>query len=179
MIARRDFSHNAEPMWEDAPNVMTRPAYDPRFVEALLASHAALLGESLVPAHIAAGDACAWLYEAAPFAVLAHDTLADPHFVYANLHAQRCFERPWDELVGMPSRLSAEAPDRAERAAALAQVAERGFTRAYHGVRVARSGRRFRIEDCALWNVRDPNGVRIGQAATFRRTTPLGDPAER
>ena len=156
---------------------MTSPVYDPRFVEALLASHATLLRESLVPAHVRAAEACAWLYEHAPFAVLAHDTQADPHFVYANLHAQRCFERPWHEFVGMPSRLSAEAPDRAERAAALAQVAECGFTRDYHGVRVARSGRRFRIEDCALWNVRDASGARIGQAATFRRTSPVGAPS--
>lgn len=155
--------------------LMTHPVYDPRFVEALLASHAALLGETLVPAHIA--DACAWLYEQAPFAVLAHDTRDDPHFVYANLHAQRCFERPWRELVGMPSRLSAEASNRAERAAALADVAERGFTRNYSGVRVARSGRRFRLEDCSLWNVQAANGTRIGQAAAFRRTTELGAPS--
>ena len=48
-----------------------------------------------------------WLYEHAPFGLLAHDTSADPRFVYANSTAQGCFGYAWEEFVGLPSRLSA------------------------------------------------------------------------
>jgi len=151
---------------------MERLPYSPSLVERLLASHLTLTSQPLVPAHVAADQTARWLYEDAPFAVLAHDTQADPRFVYANLHAQRCFERAWSELVGMPSRLSAELPAQAERAAALAQVAQKGFATGYRGVRIAKSGRRFWIEQGTLWNVLDESGAHIGQAACFRETRP-------
>lgn len=142
------------------------------FVDALLASHLALLGEPLAPPELGADEAAAWLYERAEFAVLAHDKREDPCFVYANLRAQQYFERTWDELVGMPSRLSAEAPERAERASLLAQVQRHGYSRDYRGLRVARSGRRFWIERATLWNVRSADGTALGQAAMFSRVTP-------
>lgn len=148
-------------------------AHDPAFVAALLASHERLLGTPLVPAEVLPEHAAQWLYEQAQFAVLAHDTQADPVFVYANRHAQRCFERDWHELVGLPSRLSAEAPERDERAALLAQVQLQGFSRDYRGLRVARSGRRFWIEQAVLWNIQAPDGHALGQAAAFARTRPF------
>jgi hypothetical protein len=151
---------------------MRSAPYDVAFVDALLSSYALSLSEPLVPSHLALADAAAWLYGQAEFALLAHDTQDDPRFVYANVAAQRCFERPWEELVGMPSRLSAEAPDRAERAAMLEQVTKDGFSRGYRGLRVARSGRRFWIEQGIIWNVRGPTGVLLGQAASFRETVP-------
>jgi len=151
---------------------MPAAPYDATFVAALLASYAELLREPLVPAHVPPADAAAWLYAEADFAVLAHDTQPDPAFVYANLEAQRHFEGSWQELVGMPSRLSAEAPERAERAATLAQVAQHGYTRDYSGLRVARTGRRFWIERGTIWNVQGPGGVAWGQAASFGRTRP-------
>ncbi len=67
----------------------------------------------------------------------------------------------------MPSRLSAEAPDRAARQALLDAVAERGFMSGYRGLRVAKSGRHFIIEDGIVWELIDQDGVRHGQAATF------------
>jgi hypothetical protein len=151
---------------------MSPPAYELPFIEALLASYAAALNEPLVPGQANLEAAAAWLYAEADFAVLAHDTQADPSFVYANVAAQRHFEGSWVDLVGMPSRLSAEAPERAERAAMLAQVAQHGFTRGYRGLRVARSGRRFWIEQGIIWNVYGPGGVPWGQAASFRLTRP-------
>jgi len=49
---------------------------------------------------------------AAPFVCLAHNKfeegVEDPLFVYANRAALRLFEGSWDEIVGMPSRLSAD-----------------------------------------------------------------------
>jgi PAS domain S-box-containing protein len=102
---------------------------------------------------------------------LAHDGSGDPTFVYANLTAQRCFEYSWDEMVGMPSRLSAEAPNREERAALLAAVAARGYATGYRGLRIAKSGRRFWIENVTVWNVSDTDGRCVGQAAVYRATT--------
>jgi PAS domain-containing protein len=136
---------------------------DPGFFALLTGSYARLLGEPLVPA---AADA-AWLYRHAPFVVLAHGIEADPKFIYANRAAQRCFEYDLHEFLALPSRLSAEAGDRAARQKLLDQVADHGFMRGYSGVRVAKSGRRFIIEDGIVWELIDENGVRRGQAATF------------
>ncbi len=47
--------------------------------------------------------------------MLAHNTDPDPRFIYANKTAQACFEYAGDEFITLPSRLSAEAPNRAER----------------------------------------------------------------
>ena len=52
---------------------------------------------------MSASDGAAWLYEAAPFGILAHDTAADPVFVYGNRRAQAIFEYDWDELTALPS----------------------------------------------------------------------------
>jgi PAS domain S-box-containing protein len=135
---------------------------DPDFFAVLTGSYARRLGEALVPA----GADAAWLYEAAPFAVLAHDGGADPRFTYANRTALACFGYSRDELVGLPSRLSAEAPERAERQRLLDAVARDGFTRGYRGLRIARDGRRFWIERAVVWQL-DRDGMPVGQAATF------------
>lgn len=67
----------------------------------------------------------------------------------------------------MPSRLSAEAPDRAERDRLLNTVAANGFIADYRGLRIAKSGRRFYIENAIVWDLVDSSGHRRGQAATF------------
>ncbi len=98
-----------------------------------------------------------WLYNEASYCVLAHNTDADPRFIYAtgrhlcDRSAQRCFEYSWDEFVGLPSRPSAEAPDRDERQRLLDTVGRHGFTTGYTGLRVGKSGRRFRIEGGIVW----------------------------
>ena len=140
-----------------------RLATDPDFFALLASSYRRLLGRSLVPED---ADA-AWLYGEAPFAVLAHDSAADPCFVYANRAAQSCFGYAWDEFIGMPSRLSAEAPDRAERARLLETVARDRFVMGYAGLRIAKDGRRFRIADGIIWQLIDSDGINRGQAATF------------
>lgn len=138
-------------------------ATDPDFFALLDGSHRRLLGKPLAPE----GADADWLYARSPFAVLAHDTAADPVFVYANRAAQNCFGYSWDEFLGMPSRLSAEAPDRAERARLLETVARDRFVTGYAGLRIAKDGRRFRIADGAIWQLIDADGVDRGQAATF------------
>jgi hypothetical protein len=48
----------------------------------------------------------------APFVCLAHNKfeegVTDPTFTYANRAALQLFEGTWEELVGLPSRLSAD-----------------------------------------------------------------------
>ena len=76
--------------------------------------------------------------------VLAHGTEPDPLFNYANLAAQHLFELSWDEFIGLPSRLSAEAPERSERERLLARVTTHGFIDDYSGIRISKSGHRYR-----------------------------------
>lgn len=104
----------------------------------------------------------------APFVVLSHDTAPDPVLTYGNQKALELFELSWAELIAMPSRFTAEAPDRVERARLLAEVAAQGYIDNYSGVRISRTGRRFLIEQATVWNLTDGDGHLLGQAATFR-----------
>ncbi len=106
------------------------------------------------------------LFEA-PFVVVAHDTQADPIFNYANRASLDLWETTLAALVQMPSRLTAEPVHRDERARLLERTARQGFVDDYRGIRIAASGRRFRIERATVWNVLDRAGEKIGQAATF------------
>jgi hypothetical protein len=136
---------------------------DPEFFNLLTESYLRVVGAPLPRSDLGP----AWLYHEARFAVLAHDTEADPRFIYANRTAQRCFEYSWAEITSLPSRLSAEAPNRAERQTLLDAVTRDGYVSGYRGVRIAKSGRRFWIEDGVVWQLIDPSGVCHGQAAMF------------
>ncbi len=141
---------------------------DPDFFDLLTGSFARLTGNSLVDeGQLAKANGPHWLYRDAPFAVLAHNTDADPRFIYANKAAQTCFEYDWDEFITLPSRLSAEAPDRAERQRLMESVTRHGFISDYRGVRISKTGRRFWIESGIVWNLIDRDGHLRGQAATF------------
>jgi hypothetical protein len=118
---------------------MTDLSTDPTFFALLTGSYARLVGATLVPE----GADANWLYRDAPFIVLAHGTDPDPNFIYANKAAQACFGYSWQEFLGLPSRLSAEPADQAERQKLLDQVAQNGFLAGYSGIRVAKSGRAF------------------------------------
>jgi MEKHLA domain len=135
----------------------------------LVASHQHFVGRPLLPPGIAEADGARWLYEDAPFCVLAHNTEADPRFIYANKVAQGCFEYSWEEFLALPSRLSAEAPAQFERQRLLDAVARDGFASGYKGLRVAKSGRRFWIEEGVVWQLVDASGATYGQGATFPR----------
>jgi predicted DNA-binding protein (UPF0251 family) len=54
----------------------------------------------------------------------------------------------------------------------LERVAAQGFIDDYTGVRIAKSGRRFRIQRATVWNLVDSSGRRVGQAATFADWVP-------
>ncbi|AOJ96906.1 MEKHLA domain-containing protein [Burkholderia multivorans] len=138
---------------------------DADFFLLLAGSYRRLLNRPLVPDGLNAADGAAWLYDAAPFGILAHDTSADPVFVYGNKRAQAIFEYGWDELTALPSRLSAEPMERRERQSFLEKVARDGFVSDYRGVRVTKSGKRFWIERATVWQLVDAGGIVRGQAA--------------
>lgn len=135
----------------------------------IAASHLALTGRDLIPP---TGDPVLALWEA-PFVVLAHGTEPDPRFFFANAMALARFGMTLEAMLGMPSRLSAEAPLREERQALLERVRRDGFIDDYAGVRIAADGTRFRIEAATVWNLVDPEGRVHGQAAAFSRWTEL------
>lgn len=147
-------------------------AEDPLFFALLVESYRRITGQQ--PPFLAAPflppgaqPSARWLYAEAPVCVLAHNTAPDPHFIYANRCAQELFGYTLDEMMALPSRLSAEEPARGERQSLLQQVAKNGFATGYSGMRIAKSGRRFRIEDGVLWQLKDHDGVLQGVAATF------------
>ncbi|GBQ40809.1 MEKHLA domain-containing protein [Acidocella aminolytica 101 = DSM 11237] len=148
-------------------------ALDPEFYLLLASSYARLVGAPLIADatqnHDDAVPQAQWLYQDAPFCVLAHNTAADPVFIYANRSAQRCFEYDWDEITLLPSRLSAQAPERSERQRLLDAVTCTGFIDNYRGLRIAKSGRRFWIEKAVVWQLIDEMGAIHGQAALFHQ----------
>ncbi|MFH7244952.1 MAG: MEKHLA domain-containing protein [Spirulina sp.] len=127
-----------------------------------------LLGGDLIDPLLSGMAAAQALYDA-PFVLVSHGTEADPIFNYANRTAQRLFEFSWEEFTALPSRLSAELPNRAERDRLLAEVTQQGYIRNYAGVRIAKSGRRFTIQNAIVWNVTDDAGNPYGQAAMFHQ----------
>jgi PAS domain-containing protein len=135
------------------------------FFELLCGSYRRIVGKDLVPRVLTQREAVRWLYEDAPFSLLAHDTATDPVFIYGNKSAQRRFEYSWEELTAMPSRLSAEAPERQARENFLQRVAERGYVDDYEGIRISKSGKRFPIADVTVWQLIDVDGTIRGQAA--------------
>lgn len=101
------------------------------------------------------------------FALLSHNTAADPLFNYANAKALELFEFNWQELINLPSRLSAEPINQTERDKLLAQVTAKGFITDYQGVRISKTGKRFLIRNAIVWNLTDATGTYQGQAACF------------
>ncbi|HET9956968.1 MAG TPA: MEKHLA domain-containing protein [Polyangiaceae bacterium] len=138
----------------------------------ILDSYARVLGKPLLEAHGTPTERARALYRA-PFVVLSHGTAVDPVFNYGNLQAQQLFEFDWESLTQLPSRLSAEPVNQAERQRLLESVSSRGYIDDYAGIRISRTGRRFRIERATVWNLMDEAGHRQGQAATFADWTPV------
>lgn len=132
----------------------------------LCKSYQTLTGKSLVSRNLGKVNATKRIFYA-PFAVVSHDTSPDPAFNYANRIAMQLFETSWDELTQLPSRKSAELPNREERARQLALVKKNGFIDHYFGVRISSRGNKFIIENAVVWNLIDTGGNYRGQAATF------------
>ena len=131
-------------------------------------SHARLTGRRL----IADGADPASALWSSPSPILAHNNAHDPLFIFGNRLALELFEMTPQQLLSTPSRLSAEAGLREERARLLERVGRDNFIDDYLGIRISATGRRFRIL-ATVWNLVDPAGLIHGQAACFQHWTRL------
>jgi hypothetical protein len=126
-------------------------------------SYQRLTGRPLVPVDVDPAEAL-W---AAPLAIVAHGTEPDPIFFFGNRVALSLFEMDFDAFTRLPSRFSAEAMLREDRARLLERVSRDGIIEDYAGVRVSATGKRFHISNASVWNLTDGTGTPIGQAAAF------------
>jgi hypothetical protein len=146
--------------WQ-SPEIRTR-------LDLALESHRHWTGRDLVPELPAIGTPDR--YEALwsmPRVLVSHGIEDDPIFWYGNQAALRLWELDWESFTRTPSRYTAEAPLRDERAELLDRVTRAGFIDDYAGIRISRTGKRFRIRQAMVWNLRDPQGSFAGQAASF------------
>ncbi len=148
----------------------------------ILASYKKLLGRDLLPpgmpaapdANTDAGPALLAhaLFEA-PFVLATADPSPDPVLNYGNRRALGLWEMNWQEFTSLPGRKTAEAPEREARGRFLEAVRKDGFVTDYSGVRITKSGRRFRILAATVWNLIGPDENHLGQAAMFKDWEPL------
>lgn len=124
--------------------------------------------QQLIPRTGDPQDEARVLFEA-PFVVVSHGTQADPILNYGNRTALTLWELDLQRLLQTPSRMTAEPVHREERSRLLDRTTRDGFVDDYQGIRVSSTGRRFRIDQAIVWNLRGPHGEFAGQAATFSR----------
>ena len=138
-------------------------------VTLLLSSHQRAFGRPLIPSARAGQSmrlCCQDLF-ACGFPVLAHGTGSDPTLSYANAAALQLWETNWDDLIGMPSRLTAPETERAERRSALGEAESLKALKGYGGIRISRQGRQFMISNARIWTLWDEEERSCGQAACF------------
>jgi hypothetical protein len=123
-------------------------------------------GRDLWPGNLSPAELAKQVFHA-PFVLVSHGLEADPVLNFGNQAALTLWEMSWAELTRTPSRLTAEAPNREERARLLAAVARRGFIDDYSGIRISQTGRRFRLARATVWNLLSENDQPYGQAALF------------
>lgn len=138
----------------------------------ILQSYEAIIGIQLFDAKHSDEYRSYLLYHA-PYVVISHGIQQDPIFNYGNLVAQQLWQLDWDQFTAMPSRLSAEPEQVKGRELLLAEAAKNGFINNFSGVRIASTGKRFRIENVLLWNLPNEVNEKIGQVALFRNWTNL------
>jgi hypothetical protein len=143
-----------------------------KLCQVMARSYKKLLGKDLVPPHDDGTIVADRIFQHNAV-VLAHNIFADPQFIFANQTAMNLWEMSWNEIVGMPSRLSAEPDFRQDREHLLERVRQFGYIDNYSGIRISKSGKRFLIENAVVWNLYGDNEERIGQAATFSHWKPI------
>jgi len=133
----------------------------------ILSSYQFLTGKSLIDNAPADTVVLRDVFWNAPRAIVAHGTESDSIFFYGNRLALQLFEMSFEEFTRLPSRFSAEPVAREVRAQLLEIVTRKGYVDNYSGLRIAKSGRGFMIENGTVWNLVDEHGVPQGQAAEF------------
>ncbi|HIE97928.1 MAG: MEKHLA domain-containing protein [Fuerstiella sp.] len=131
----------------------------------LLNSYEKWVGRSLISRDTAEADARKLFLS--PVVIVAHGPEEDPLLNYGNQAALELWEMSLSELLGTPSRKTAESVHRSERAELLRRTKKFGFIDDYSGIRISSSGRRFRIKKATVWNVVNVDDTYVGQAAAF------------
>jgi hypothetical protein len=132
----------------------------------LLNSYHHFLGKDLIERKGTPEEQSQLVFES-PFVVLSHGNEVDPIYNYANQMGLDLWEISWEDLIKMPSRLSAETILREEREQILNATAKHGYFTNYQCIRISKGGKRYQIKGLDLWNILDQEGVYLGQAATF------------
>lgn len=157
-----------------ANQTVGKPELDSDHARLLTGSFKALLGREILPGSLPRDPtALAQALYHAPQIILSHDTSDDPRLTYANKAAQALWEMSWGDLIGLPSRKTAEPKHRGQRSEMFDDMRRKGFTENYEGVRISATGKRFMIQNAIIWTLYDENGVKCGEAATFSDVTPL------
>ena len=102
-----------------------------------------------------------------PRVIVSHGIEDDPILNYGNKAAPCLWEMTWDEFVQTPSRKTAEPIDQAEREQLLKRTRNNGYIDDYSGIRISKTGKRFKIDRAIVWNISDAHGAYCGQAAAF------------
>ncbi|CAH0535851.1 MEKHLA domain-containing protein [Vibrio marisflavi] len=109
----------------------------------------------------------------APFAILSHGNQSDPIFNFGNETALKLFEMDFEDLTKLPSKYSAEPMVQEERDHLLQRVSQHGYIDDYCGIRIASTGRRFKLKNAIVFNLVDNNQQYYGQAAILKEWTYL------
>ena len=156
--------------WRQVNNSLWLTNQSVRLISLLLNSYEKAFDESLLSSssnNIKSNRHKAAILFTMPHPVIAHDNAKDPCIKYANAAALHLWSRCWDEMIGMPSRLTAPEKERAKRQEALLNVSEKHVLENYQGVRVNSKGDYFIIKNARIWTIWDEHNMIYGQAATF------------
>jgi len=82
------------------------------------------------------------------------------------------FKMTYQQMIGLPSKVSALSVNQEERSFLLKQVAEHGFIQHYQGNRVASDQSIFHIQDATVWNLMNLDQKFCGQAVIIFKVLP-------
>jgi hypothetical protein len=157
--------------------MMQTPWKDPAWIaqtQLMLNSYRHWIKVDLIPRVGSLEEQSRAVFEA-PFVLVAHGTQADPLLCYANRRALDLWEMDVETLLRTESRATAEPVHRDERARMLNRTTRDGYVDDYSGIRISRTGRRFRIKEAIVWNLIDEAENYRGQAASFTQWEPISD----
>lgn len=134
----------------------------------ILNSYQRLLGKELINRNSNPQEEAKQLFYA-PMVVLSHSSNSDPLYNYANLQGLKLWEMTWEQLITTPSKSTTEPMLREEREKLLAETTTKGYITNYQGIRVSRTGKKYKIKDVIVWNLTNEEDQYCGQGATFSR----------
>lgn len=132
----------------------------------ILDSYARFLGKELIERTGNTANDAEKLIHASKI-VLSCDAAPDPVLNFANLQALKLWEWTWEQMTATPAKETAEPDERSAREKLLQQVKLKGYADDYTGIRISRTGKKFRIKQACVWNLIADDGIYIGQAAAF------------